>query len=106
MIWLALTVALDAAATTSSRMSEGFTRPAWASLTVLAYAGVLAAFSRAISALPIGTAYAVWSGLGTVIVAAVGVLAFGDHVRPPTIAGVGLIVAGVVMLNMGGFRTG
>ncbi len=105
MIWLALTVALDAAATTSSRLSEGFTRAGWAAATVLAYAGVLFAFSRAIDALPIGSAYALWSGIGTVSIATIGVLAFGDQIRPPTVAGIGLILAGVVILNVAGVRT-
>lgn len=106
MIWLALTLALDAVATTSSRLSEGFTRPRWAALTVLAYVGVLVSFSQAIRALPIGSAYAIWSGLGTAVIATIGVVAFDDRIRPPTLAGIGLIVIGVVILNLGGIRTG
>ena len=106
MIWLALTLALDAVATTSSRLSEGFTRAGWAALTVLAYVGVLVSFSRAIHTLPIGSAYAIWSGLGTVVIAVIGVVAFGDRIRPPTLAGIGLIVIGVAILNLGGIRTG
>jgi small multidrug resistance pump len=105
MIWLVLTIILDAIATSSSRLSRGFSVPAWASLTLLAYLGVLVSFSRAIAVLPLGSSYATYSGVGTVAIVIIGSLAFGDHLRPATLLGVALVVTGVIVLNLSGTRT-
>jgi small multidrug resistance pump len=104
MIWLALTVVLDAIATTSSRLSAGFTRSGWAAATVLAYLGVFVSFSKAIHALPVGSAYALWSGIGTVTIATIGVLAFDDRIDLTKIAGIAIILVGVAVLNVAGIR--
>lgn len=104
MIWIALTIALDALATTSSRLSAGFTRAGWAVATLLAYLGVLLSFSKAIQTLPVGSAYALWSGLGTVLIASIGTLAFNDRMGATTIIGIALILSGVVLLNSTGLR--
>jgi small multidrug resistance pump len=106
MIWLAATVILDVIATTSSRLSAGFTRFGWAAASVLAYLGVFVSFSKAIHTLPAGSAYALWSGVGTVAIATIGVLAFGDRVGVTTIVGIVLILAGVAVLNLAGVRSG
>jgi small multidrug resistance pump len=105
MIWLVLTIILDATATSSSRLSRGFTVRAWAGLTVLAYLGVLVSFSKAIAVLPLGSSYATYSGVGTVAIVTIGFLAFGDRLRPTTLLGVALVVTGVVVLNLSGTRT-
>lgn len=105
MIWLVLTIILDAIATTSSRLSRGFSVPAWAGLTLVAYLGVLVSFSRAIAVLPLGSSYATYSGVGTVTIVIIGSLAFGDHLRPTTLLGAALVVTGVVVLNLSGTRT-
>ncbi|CAB4570415.1 MAG: DMT family transporter [Actinomycetes bacterium] len=105
MIWLVLTIILDAIATTSSRLSRGFSVPAWAGLTLLAYLGVLVSFSRAIAVLPLGSSYATYSGVGTVAIVIIGSLAFGDHLRPTTLLGAALVVTGVIVLNLSGTRT-
>jgi len=105
MIWLALTVVFDGIATTSSRLSKGFTRIGWAAATLLAYLGVLLTFSKAIHTLPIGSAYAVWSGLGTVLIATIGIVAFDDRIGTRAIVGIGLIVVGVALLNSTGIRS-
>jgi len=105
MIWIALTIALDAFATTSSRLSAGFTRACWTAATLLGYLGVLVTFSRAILTLPVGSAYALWSGLGTVLIATIGTLAFGDRMGATTIIGIALILGGVALLNSTGIRS-
>lgn len=106
MIWLALTVALDGVATTSSRLSKGFTRVGWAAATLLAYLGVLLSFSKAIHTLPVGSAYALWSGLGTVLIATIGIIAFDDRIGPRAVIGIAFIVVGVAVLNSTGVRHG
>ncbi len=105
MIWLGLTIILDAIATSSSRLSHGFTVPTWAGLTLLAYLGVLVTFSKAITVLPLGTSYATYSGAGTVAIVTIGCLVFGDRLRPTTLLGLALVVTGVIILNLSGTRT-
>ncbi|MFF0555250.1 DMT family transporter [Streptomyces sp. NPDC004266] len=99
---LAGAIAAEVLATTSMKYSEGFTR-LWPS--VVTGAGYLIAFvllARALKTLEVGTAYAVWSGVGTAAVALIGHLFLGESLGAAKIAGVVLIVAGVAVLNLGG----
>ncbi|MFF0436676.1 DMT family transporter [Streptomyces sp. NPDC004327] len=99
---LAGAIAAEIFATTSMKYSEGFSR-LWPSL--FTGAGYLVSFvllSRALKTLQIGTAYAIWSGVGTAVVAAIGFLFLGESLGAAKIAGIVLIIAGVVALNLGG----
>ncbi|WP_030692517.1 multidrug efflux SMR transporter [Streptomyces globisporus] len=99
---LAGAIAAEILATTSMKYSEGFTR-LWPS--VVTGAGYLLAFvllARALKTLEVGTAYAIWSGAGTAVVALIGHLFLGESLGAPKIAGIVLIVAGVAVLNLGG----
>jgi quaternary ammonium compound-resistance protein SugE len=81
------------------KYSEGFTRPLASALTV---AGALASFwllSIAMKSLPVGTAYAVWVGIGAVGTAALAVVLFGEPVNLLRVAGIGLILAGIIALK-------
>ncbi len=81
------------------KYSEGFTRPVASALTV---AGALASFwllSVAMKSLPVGTAYAVWVGIGAVGTAALAVMLFGEPVTLLRVAGIGLILAGIIALK-------
>ena len=81
------------------KYSEGFTRPLPSALTV---AGALASFwllSIAMKSLPVGTAYAVWVGIGAVGTAALAVVLFGEPVNLLRVAGIGLILAGIIALK-------
>lgn len=85
---------------TCLKLSDGFTKP----LPTLGFL-VLAAISItlltwALKDVPIGTAYAIWSGIGAVGTAIVGVAVLGDPATAPRFVGIGLIVAGVVVLNV------
>ena len=82
------------------KYSEGFTKLVPSVLTVL---GALASFwllSHAMKTLPVGTAYAVWVGIGTVGTATLAVVLFNEPVSTMRIAGIGLIVAGIVALKL------
>lgn len=57
-------------------------------------------FSLALRAIPLGIAYAIWAGLGIVLVAAIGVVAFRQSLDLPALLGIGLIVAGVITINV------
>ncbi|GAA2235949.1 multidrug efflux SMR transporter [Streptomyces amakusaensis] len=84
------------------KYSEGFTR-FWPSL--LTVAGYLIAFTllaQTLKTLSVGTAYAIWAGVGTAAVATIGMLFLGEGASPAKFAGIALVIAGVVVLNMGG----
>lgn len=95
-------IAAEVAATTAMKYSEGFTR-LWPSLiTAVGYLLSFALLAQTLKTVSIGTAYAIWSGVGTAAIATIGLLAFGETLTAAKLAGLALIVAGVVVLNMGG----
>ncbi len=100
--WLTLTLAIAAevVATSALKASEGFTR-LWASIVVvLGYAVAIYFLSLVLKAIPVGVAYAIWSGLGIVLITLVAWLMHGQRIDLPGLLGMGLIVAGVVVLNV------
>lgn len=102
MHWLHLIVAIvaEVIATSCLKSSEGFTR-LWPSVAVIVGYGVSFFFlSLTLRAMPIGIAYAVWSGLGIVLITTVGWLVFGQKLDGAGMAGIALIAAGVVVLNV------
>lgn len=81
------------------KYSDGFTR-LWPSMvTVVAVAGSFLLLSSAMRSLPVGTAYAVWVGIGAVGTAVAAVFLFGEPVNVMRVAGIGLILAGIVALK-------
>ncbi|MFC9391638.1 DMT family transporter [Streptomyces sp. NPDC057027] len=99
---LAGAIAAEIFATTSMKYSEGFSR-LWPSLlTGVGYLVSFALLAQALKTLQIGTAYAIWSGVGTAVVALIGYLLLGESLSAAKIAGIALIIAGVVVLNLGG----
>ncbi|GAA3910069.1 multidrug efflux SMR transporter [Streptomyces gulbargensis] len=99
---LAGAIVAEILATTSMKYSDGFTR-LWPSvITGVGYVVAFALLAQALKTLQVGTAYAIWSGAGTAAVAALGVLFLGETLSLAKIAGIVLIIAGVVVLNLGG----
>ena len=82
------------------KASDGFTRKGPAALTVVAAAASFYLLARAMRDLPAGTAYAVWTGIGALGVAILGMVWFGDAATPLRIAGIGLIIAGIMALKL------
>jgi len=101
--WIVLCAGLfEVAWAVGLKYSAGFTRP-WASLaTLLALLVSLWLLSLALRHLPLGTAYAVWVGIGVLGSALLGVLLFGETLTPLRLFSLGLIIAGVVGLKMAG----
>ncbi|MDQ0990209.1 multidrug efflux SMR transporter [Streptomyces sp. V3I7] len=99
---LAGAIAAEVVATTAMKYSEGFSRPGPSLLTVLGYLVAFALLAQTLKTVSIGTAYAIWAGVGTAAVAALGLVLFGEGLSIPKVAGIVLIVAGVVVLNLGG----
>lgn len=102
MAWIYLFVAglMEIVWAIGLKHSEGFTR-LWPSVfTVSAIAGSLFLLSLALRGIPIGTAYAVWAGIGTVGTAVAGILFFAESTEALRLASIGLIAAGIVGLKL------
>jgi small multidrug resistance pump len=100
--WVLLTVAIvaEVIATSSLKLSDGFTR-LWPSVVVVLGYGISFYFlSVTMRSMPIGVIYAIWSGLGVVLVTLVGWLVFKQHLDLPALVGISLIIAGVVIMNV------
>jgi small multidrug resistance pump len=104
MEWLilALAIAFEVAGTTSMKLTEGFTKPVFIIPLVLCYAASLGLLTLALRKIDIGTAYAIWSGLGTALIAVVGFVAFRDAVTVLKLVSLGLIIIGVAGLRLAG----
>ncbi len=102
MAWLLLLAAglLEIGWAVGLKFTAGFTRLVPSVFTVVSIVASLGLLGLALRTLPLGTAYAVWTGVGTVGTAAVGILLFGDVLTIGRIAGIGLIVAGIVSLKL------
>ncbi|MEM9780869.1 MAG: multidrug efflux SMR transporter [Pseudomonadota bacterium] len=101
MHWVYMVIAIvgEVIGTSALKASEGFTRPAPSALLVVSYAISFYCLSLALRTLPVGVAYALWAGLGIVLIALVGFTVFGQRLDAAAIAGIGLILAGVVVIN-------
>jgi small multidrug resistance pump len=102
MNWLFLSIAIvaEVIATSALKAADGFTRLG-PSLVVIAGYGIAFYFlSLALRGIPVGVAYAVWSGVGIVLISVIGWLAFGQALDAAAVFGIGLIMAGVIVLNV------
>jgi quaternary ammonium compound-resistance protein SugE len=102
MAWSILVVAglLEVSWAIGLKFTEGFSR-LWPTVgTVLAMIFSVALLGIAVKSLPVGTAYAVWVGVGAVGTAALGILLFGEPSSPARLVSIGLIVAGIVGLKL------
>lgn len=100
--WLSLAIAIvaEVIGTTALKASAGFSRP-WPSLVVVTgYATAFYFLSLTLRRMPVGIAYAVWSGAGTVLIALIGAVALRQKVDLAGGIGIALIVAGVLVLNL------
>ena len=100
--WLILIAAiiLEVAGTTAMKLSDGFTRPLPSVLLVVFYLFSLTALTLALKRIDVGIAYAIWAGVGTVLVAIVGVMWFQEPVSLLKVASILMIAAGVVGLHL------
>lgn len=97
---LGLAIVAEVIATSSLKSSEGFTR-LWPSVvTLLGYTIAIFLLSLTLKTLPTGIAYAIWSGVGIVLVSANGWFGYGQKLDTPAIIGLGLIIAGVIVVNV------
>jgi len=96
---LGLAIVLEVGGTVSMRLSEGFTRPVPSVAIFVFYALSFAVNSFVIRTLGLSTVYAVWSGVGTVVTALIGILYFKEPSTALKLSSIGLIVIGVIGLH-------
>lgn len=99
-IYLAVAIVAEIFATSALKGSEGFTRLVPSVITVFGYLISFYFLSLTLREIPVGIAYAIWSGVGIVLISIVGAVLFKQHLDAPALIGIGLIIAGVVVMNV------
>jgi quaternary ammonium compound-resistance protein SugE len=104
MAWVFLVLAgiLEIGWAVGLRATEGFSKPLPTFLTLLAMAASLGALGLALRTLPLGTAYAIWTGIGTVGTVTIGILFLGESASPLRLGAIALIVTGILALKLVG----
>src|SRR6218665_2528610 len=93
-------IVLEVIGTTALQMSQQFTRVGPTVLLVACYAAAFYFLSLTLRVIPVGIAYAIWSALGIVLISAVGFVYFKQRLDTPALIGLGLIIAGVLVVNL------
>lgn len=101
-LYLALAIVLEVCGTTCMKLSEGFSKLTPSILIFVFYISSFVAFVFALKRIDVSVAYAVWAGLGVILIAAIGFLYFREPVNALKVASIGLIVVGVVGLYLSG----
>ena len=102
MVWwyLAFAIVAEVIATSALKAADGFTRLGPALIVIAGYGVAFYFLSLALRGIPVGVAYAVWSGVGIVLISLIGWLLYGQSLDVAAGLGIGLIIAGVVVLNL------
>ena len=103
---LAIAIVAEVTATSSLKASEGFTRLGPSILVVIGYGITFYFLSLTLKSMSVGIAYAIWSGIGIVLISSVGWLLFGQKLDLPALIGMALIIAGCLLINLFSKSTG
>jgi small multidrug resistance pump len=98
-LYLAIAIVAEVAATSALKASEEFTRPIPSLIVIFGYGVAFYLLALVLRSIPVGITYAIWSGLGIVLVTLVSVFLYRQIPDLPALLGMGLIVAGVVVIN-------
>ena len=101
-LYLVLAILLEVSGTTCMKLSEGFTRMVPSILLVVFYTLSFGMLTLALKKIDVSVAYAIWSGVGTALIATIGVLWFKEPATAMKLISLGLIIMGVVGLNLSG----
>jgi len=101
-LYLILAILLEVTGTTCMKLSEGFTKTMPSILLFVFYTLSFGMLTLALKRIDVSLAYAVWSGVGTALIATIGILWFKEPASPLKLVSIGLIIVGVVCLNMAG----
>lgn len=105
-LFLAAAIVAEVIATSALKGSEGFTRVGPSVLTVAGYLLSFYLLSLTLRTIPIGIAYAIWSGTGIVLISVIAFLLYGQKLDGAALAGMALIIAGVAVINLFSKSTG
>lgn len=97
---LALAILCEVVGTSALQASAGFTRPGPSLLVTAGYGMAFYFLSQALTAIPLGTAYAIWSGVGVALISAIGWIVYGQKLDVAAIAGIVLITVGVLVIHL------
>ncbi|MGW8528152.1 MULTISPECIES: DMT family transporter [Nocardiopsidaceae] len=101
--WLVGAIAAEVTATTSLKLSEGFSRLIPSVVVVVGYVAAFAMLSQALArGMDLGVAYGVWAAAGIALVAVIGALFLGESLTWVQVGGIALVIGGVMALEMGG----
>ncbi len=98
-VYLGIAIVLEVIATTMLKLSDGLARWHWAALSILFYAICFLALAPALKTIPVGVAYAIWSGVGIIAISVLGVYLFGQRLTPVQMAFMAMIIIGAVGLR-------
>jgi small multidrug resistance pump len=98
--YLMTAVVFETIGTSALQASEQFTKPKPLVLTLICYGAAFYFLSLTLRVMPVGVAYALWSGLGIVLIALIGLAWFGQKLDTPALVGLALIIAGVIVINL------
>lgn len=99
-VYLGIAIIGEVIATSFLRASSGFTQLVPTVVVVLGYGITFYFFSLALQTIPVGIGYAIWSGVGIVLVSIIAYFAYGQTLDLPALLGMGLILAGVLVINL------
>jgi len=99
-VYLAIAIVAEVVGTSFLKASAGFTKLLPTVMVAVGYGLAFFFLSLTVDKVPTGIAYAVWSGAGVTLITAIGWLFFGQKLDGPALVGIGLIVTGVVVLNL------
>lgn len=104
-VFLAIAILLEIAGTTSMKLSAGFTKLLPSLLIFPFYAASFSIMAFALKRIDVGVAYAIWSGVGTALISAIGIIYFREPATTLKLASIVLIIIGVVGVNLEGFKS-
>lgn len=99
-VYLLVAIVAEVIGTSALKASEGFSRLVPSALVVLGYGIAFYCLSQVLKSIPVGVTYAIWSGLGIVLISVVGAVFFKQSLDLPAILGMALIIAGVAVINL------
>lgn len=99
-VYLFVAVVFETIGTAALQASQQFTRPGPLALTAVGYVTAFYFLALTLKTMPVGIAYAIWSGLGVILIAIIGAVWFRQMLDAPALVGIGLIIAGVATINL------
>lgn len=99
-LYLAIAIVAEVIGTSALKASEEFTKPLASISVVVGYAVSFYFLSLVLKTIPVGVAYAIWSGLGIVLITIVGFIVFNQKIDMPGMIGMAMIICGVIVMNV------